>query len=84
MSCSAPFEQQLDRPGRLTAAGRERFYLRLAGVRPLVDCADPDPEVISVETEARPAVLTVNHGQHPVEIRLMHLGPKEWAVTAAR
>jgi Beta-galactosidase trimerisation domain/Cellulase (glycosyl hydrolase family 5) len=81
--CNAPFEQQLDQPGRLTAAGWQRFYLRLAalaGVRPLIDCAEPDLEIIPVGTEAGPAVLAVNHGQHAVETTLVHLGPKEWAI----
>jgi hypothetical protein len=81
--CNAPFEQQLDRPGRLTAVGWQRFYLRLAamaGVGPLVDCADPDREIIPVGTQAGPAVLAVNHGQHAVETTLVRLGPKEWGI----
>jgi Beta-galactosidase trimerisation domain len=89
--CNAPFERQLDEPGRLTSSAWQRFYLGLAsvaGVRPAVECAEPDLEVIPARHDGRPAALVVNHGQRPVRTELARgtlsaritLGPKDWAV----
>ncbi|WP_431927959.1 beta-galactosidase trimerization domain-containing protein [Micromonospora wenchangensis] len=62
--CAAPFERQLDMPGRLTAAAWERLYRRvaaLAGLFPEVDCADPDVEILPGRAAGPHEVLLVNH-----------------------
>ncbi len=62
--CAAPFERQLDVPGRLTAAAWEGLYRQvatLAGLAPEVDCADPDVEILPGRAGDPHEVLLVNH-----------------------
>jgi hypothetical protein len=87
--CAAPFERQLDVPGRLDAGAGDRFYRRvaaLAGIRPEIDCGDPRVEIVP---DARGRVIVVNHA--PVEVstvlrwrsgdeRALRLEAKDWCV----
>nr|MDT0656939.1 cellulase family glycosylhydrolase [Micromonospora sp. DSM 115978] len=69
-----PVEAALDRPGRLTATGWERFYRRIAeraGVVPSVLCDEPDLEFVSSDDPARPGTVVVNHASHPVRAGLV-------------
>ncbi|MFC9434475.1 beta-galactosidase trimerization domain-containing protein [Nocardia sp. NPDC057030] len=93
---NAPFERQLDRPGRLTSAPWEHFYRRiagLAGIAPAVECADPDVEILP-DVDGR--VIVVNHGAAPSDTRLrwradgtmrtvrLEVAAKDWAVAHPR
>ncbi|MFI5776806.1 cellulase family glycosylhydrolase [Nocardia sp. NPDC051570] len=92
---NAPFEGQLDRPGRLTAASWERFYHRiaaLAGIGPVADCADPDMEILSDDGEGDRRFLLVNHGATPSGTQIswggvtvkVELTTKDWTVVHVR
>ena len=87
--CAAPFERQLDQPGRLAGSGAEELYRRvagLAGVLPQVDCADPEVEIVP----AGRRVVVVNHGTAASTVDLVWrasgarvavtLAGKDWAV----
>jgi glycosyl hydrolase family 42 (putative beta-galactosidase) len=93
--CAAPFERQLDQPGRLTSTAWHQLYLRLAslaGVTPAVQCDDADIEIVPLGLADVPAALAVNHGpravradlgyQAPAGYRAAHvaLAAKEWAI----
>lgn len=83
--CAAPFERQLDRPGRLTAAGWERFYRRvagLAGVVPAVDCADPELEIVPDRSDPPGRVVVINHATTPVRTELAWAGGARPETTA--
>ncbi|TDB74903.1 beta-galactosidase trimerization domain-containing protein [Micromonospora sp. KC723] len=76
--CAAPFERQLDVPGRLTAAAWEGLYRRvaaLAGIVAEVDCAEPDVEILPGRAGVPGEVLLVNHASTG---RLVHL---RWRAT---
>ncbi|WFE28729.1 beta-galactosidase trimerization domain-containing protein [Solwaraspora sp. WMMD791] len=71
--CAAPFERQLDQPGRLTAAAWEGLYRRvaaLAGLAPEVDCADPDVEVLPGRAADSDEVLLINHAPTARRVQL--------------
>jgi hypothetical protein len=81
--CAAPFERQLDRPGRLTSGTWQDFYRRiaaLAGVRPVIDCADPDIEIVPSATAEPASAVVINHGQAPARFELSWHGPAGTAV----
>ncbi len=95
--CTAPFERQLDRPGRLTGSSWEGFYRRvaeLAGVRPPVDCDDPDVEIVPDGAAGPAEAVVINHGQAPARTELLwrgapaeapasvplRLGAKDWCI----
>jgi len=94
--CNAPFEAQLDRPGRLTQGRAHGFYERLAalaGVPPTSADAHPDLEVVEEERAGRRRAVLINHGQQAVPVprdvgpvntgtRPALLAPKEWCVLA--
>ena len=66
--CPAPFEQQLDAPGRLTSARWERLYVRvceLAGITPAIHCDNADVEITYSEAQSNTALL-INHCADPV------------------
>jgi hypothetical protein len=89
---NAPFEAQINGYGRLTTADWPELYrrlARLAGVRPAVECADPDVEILPRPGER---ALVVNHGAGPTRVELVRgtarrtvrLPGKDWAVVDFR
>ncbi|MET8453985.1 hypothetical protein [Streptomyces sp. NPDC005209] len=82
-----PVESQFRRPGSLTATAWHEFYLRLAesaGVRPAVDCPEPDLEVV----RGRTATVVINHAARHIatDIRVANtrygvsLPGKDWTI----
>ncbi|MFF8908091.1 beta-galactosidase trimerization domain-containing protein [Streptomyces olivaceoviridis] len=93
--CAAPFERQLDRPGRLTSGNAEHLYRRvaeLAGIPADVDCADPDVEIVPDGTDRPRRAVVINHGTAPARVDLVwrtgrqhvrvpvSVGAKDWCV----
>lgn len=63
--CVAPFERQLDQPGRLTSGTAERLYRQVAevaGVPADVDCAQPDIEIVPDGADCPHRAVLINHG----------------------
>lgn len=97
--CAAPFERQLDQPGRLEERPWHRLYSRLAalaGARPAVWCDQPDIELVPLEAgddQGRP-VLVINHKRAPVAAALCWRDPdiredvrvdgKNWLIAGAK
>lgn len=91
--CAAPFELQLDMPNRLGEAAWERFYRRLAalaGLGPVVDCLEPEVEIVLLAGRPTRAVV-INHGERPVRTTLssprgqghaalVQLPAKDWTI----
>jgi hypothetical protein len=74
--CAAPFERQLDEPGRLEALPWHRLYERvadLAGLRPGVRCTAPDVELVPFGHGRR--VLAVNHRASAVRATIRWTDP---------
>jgi glycosyl hydrolase family 42 (putative beta-galactosidase)/cellulase (glycosyl hydrolase family 5) len=89
--CGAPYERQLDRPGRLTTGGWERLYRRvatLAGVSPAIDCADPEIEIVPDDPAEPRRAVVINHGSSTAEFELVwrdaavpvRLDAKDWRI----
>ncbi|WP_433654911.1 beta-galactosidase trimerization domain-containing protein [Nocardia sp. CA-128927] len=93
---NAPFERQLDRPGRLTVGPWERFYRRIAeiaAIAPVADCADPDVELLSGDDGC---LIVINHGAAQSSTRIrwradeteqtirLELAAKDWKVVQPR
>ena len=88
--CTAPFERQLDAPGRLDLLPWHRLYARiaeLAGVRPDVWCDEPDVELVPLLHGRR--ALAVNHSAAVVTAtiswrtggeRVVRLDGKGWRI----
>ncbi|WP_433289824.1 beta-galactosidase trimerization domain-containing protein [Pseudonocardia sp. CA-142604] len=92
---NAPFEAQLDRPERLTAAPWERFYRNIAavvGIAPVADCADPDVEILSDDRDGCRRFLAINHGAAPSDAEIswggatarVELTAKDWTIVHVR
>jgi hypothetical protein len=92
---TVPFEAQLDRPERLTAAGWERFYRRIAavgGIAPVADCPDPDVEILRGGSGKDGRFLVINHGATPTATEIgrdgvavrVDLAAKDWTVLPSR
>ncbi|GAA1189015.1 beta-galactosidase trimerization domain-containing protein [Pseudonocardia alaniniphila] len=92
---NAPFEAQLDRPERLTAAPWERFYRRiaaLAGVAPVAACPDPDVEILSDDRDGCRRLVLINHGVTPSDTEIswggatarVELTTKDWTIVHVR
>jgi len=96
--CAAPFERQLDQPGRLAERPWHRLYASvaaLAGALPAVWCDQPDLELIPLVTDGEPwrPVLVINHRPAPVGTRLCWRDPdcfedvridgKKWQIVRA-
>jgi hypothetical protein len=93
--CAAPYEAQIDGPGRLAAHPWHRLYqrvVRLAGVAPLVRCDQPSVEVVRVRGQGRPALFVLNHAPTDVRTTLrldgtsitLDLAGKQWTIIADR
>lgn len=89
--CAAPFERQLDQPGRLAARPWHRLYARIAalsGASPSVWCDEPDVELVTLRGGRR--VLAVNHRadevvtevswRDPAARHVMRLPGKGWVI----
>jgi hypothetical protein len=85
---NSPFEAQIDGVGRLASADWPAFYRALAdlsGVKPPIECTDPDVEVLSYGGQR---ALVVNHGASPSQVELVRggvrravdLAEKNWTV----
>ncbi|WP_433556865.1 beta-galactosidase trimerization domain-containing protein [Pseudonocardia xinjiangensis] len=88
---NVPFEAQLDRPERLTAATWERFYRRIAGVAgiaPVADCPDPDVEILPADGADDRRFVVVNHAATPSDTEIswsggtvrVELAAKDWTI----
>jgi hypothetical protein len=67
---AAPFEAQLDRPGRLDERAWQQLYVALAaaaGVAPLAEAAPPQLELAPLARGGDRLLLAVNHADEPLE-----------------
>jgi hypothetical protein len=94
--CTAPYERQLNQPGRLGDENWHVLYRRiaaLAGVVPAVWCADPDIELLDGRDLDAGATLAINHGDAPADVTLhwadggtadLSLDAKDWCLVRPR
>ncbi|MEU3601330.1 hypothetical protein ABZ714_21815 [Streptomyces sp. NPDC006798] len=79
--CAVPLERILDVPGRLESAPWHRLYqgiAELAGIRPRLDSADPELEIVAGTGSA----VLINHGTTAHRALGVTVAAKDWAVVA--